>query len=134
MIWFDGKSSYATPSYYVQQLYSVYTGKYTLDINTGDELSEGLYTSASFDGEKQKLYVKLVNVTDNDMEINMDLGEAAKLMGKEALTKAEEIVLTGNKEDVNSISEPEKIKPVCSNIIIDEKYILKGNSFAVLIF
>ena len=134
MIWFDGKSSYATPSYYVQQLYSVYTGKYTLDINTPEELSESLYTSASFDDEENKLYIKLVNVTDNDMEINLDLRETAKLMGKEILHSATEIVLTGSKEDVNSISELDKIKPICSNIIIDEKYTLKGNSFTVLIF
>lgn len=134
MIWFDGKTSYETPSYYVQQFYSVYTGKYALDINVPKELSESLYATASFDDENERLYVKLVNVTDENMEIKLDLSEMTLSMGKDSLNNAMEIVLTGGKNDFNSIEEPDKIKPVKRNIMVDEKYILKGSSFTVLIF
>lgn len=134
MIWFDGKTSYETPSYYVQQMYSLYTGSMALYTELQEELSEKVYVTASFDGKNKNLYIKLVNVTDNDIEILLNTKEAFPLTGEKINDNAREIVLTGSgKEAVNSIDEPDNIKPVERKIILGEKYTLKGNSFTILI-
>lgn len=123
MIWFDGKSAYKTPSYYVQKIYSVYTGKYTVDMKVPEEL----YGTASFDDENKVLYVKLVNVTDEDKRAEIRLEEFGEI------EKAKEIVLTGkNKEQCNSLDEPQAVEPEENCIDLNKTYTIRKNSMSVL--
>lgn len=130
MIWFDGKTSYETPSYFVQQFYSLYTGKYTVDIQVDD----GIYGTASYDNENNKLYLKMVNVTEEDIDIDLKLENFTGKISDGGTVLAEEIVLTGeDSSQWNSIDEPNKIKPAKTNIAIADKYVLRKNSFTVLV-
>lgn len=123
MIWFDGKTSYRTPSYYVQKFYSVYTGEYTVEA----DIPDGLYGTVSYDNENDKLYIKLVNVSDENKEIKLNLE------GFKDKDQAVEIVLTGNdKEEWNSLEEPERIVPAERKINLKDTYNIKANSFVVI--
>ncbi|MFQ9933420.1 MAG: alpha-L-arabinofuranosidase C-terminal domain-containing protein [Lachnospiraceae bacterium] len=123
LIWFDGKMSYRTPSYYVQKMYSVYTGKYTVDM----EAPEGLYKTASYNNENDSIYIKLVNVTGESKKINF------RLEGFRDREEAVEIVLSGNsRDDFNSIEEPEKVAVKENKINLKEEYEVKPYSFVVI--
>ena len=98
LIWFDGKRAYATVNYYVQQLFSLFTGNVVL--NT--EAEGGLYASAT---ELEGLvYVKVVNPSDKEVEAefegDFDFG---------ALTRI--IRMAGDPAVYNTIDEPEKLVP-----------------------
>lgn len=123
LIWFDGRISYKTPSYYVQQMYSVYKGDYVVDM----EFPENIYGVSSITEDEKKLYIMLCNVMDEDVEIDLSLDSF------ETFDSIEEIKLTSeNRDDYNSLEEPEKIKLDKSIISGIEKYNLTKNSFVVL--
>ena len=124
LIWFDGKTSYATPSYYVQQFYSIYKGKYTVKM----EFPKEIYGVASYDDLEKTLFVKLVNVTDDSIKVELDLFDFEKIKS------VREVMLTGeNKEVYNSLEESEKIIPIENDIVLESSYELKASSFVVLI-
>ena len=62
MIWFDAETAYGTPSYYVQKMYSLHMGSYTLPVAA--ELPENVYASASYDEKTEETILKLVNASD----------------------------------------------------------------------
>lgn len=124
MIWFDGQTSYRTPSYFVQKFYSIYKGQYTVDI----QAPEGIYASASRDDEKQLLYIKLVNVSPEDKKIDIKC-DSISISGTDTV----EIVLGGEKPDeYNSLDEPENIVPFERTVNIENGYTIRKYSFAVL--
>ncbi len=61
MIWFDAETAYGTPSYYVQKMYSLNMGSYTLPVEA--ELPENVYASASYDAKAEEPILKLVNAS-----------------------------------------------------------------------
>ena len=105
MIWFDEKDVYVTPNYHVQQMYSAHRGDYLADWEQqGDET---LYTTVSWREADGSVIVKAVNASEEAVRTEISLPFAA---GKVEIT-----VLTGELEDVNSMAEPERVKPsVCT--------------------
>jgi alpha-L-arabinofuranosidase len=87
LVWFDGIASWATPNYYVQQLFSLNRPDRTVSVKTSGVL---LYASAGIKGGKR--IVKLVNAADSPREV------AINLYGKAKVT-----TLSGDKLDVNDI-------------------------------
>ena len=75
LIWFNGKSAYGTPSYYVQQAYSLYRGTRTLHADTGldaaAEAQEKVYCSVTASDDGSVLYVKLVNAGDTEKAVTL---------------------------------------------------------------
>jgi alpha-L-arabinofuranosidase len=64
LIWFDNLSSYGTPSYYVQKLFSVNKGTHTVPALINNQVVAGqdsLYVSAVTDSTSNELIIKIVN-------------------------------------------------------------------------
>lgn len=130
LIWFDGEKSYETPSYWVQQLFSKYRGVRTLTADLGmdveTELKEKIYASAVED-ESGKIILKLVNGSDEDKVLNM-IGE-----GITFAKDADVVIMTGEKDDQNTIEERYKVQPVKKHITMKNGTIeVPKNSFMVL--
>lgn len=102
LIWFDDKESYGTPSFYVQKLFSHYTGTHTLESSIADGEENGVFHSVSKDENTGHTYIKLINSSTESKEIAVDLTKAAKI------TK---IVMTAEPFAVNSIDNPDNVAP-----------------------
>ena len=128
MIWFDGKDSYGTPSFYVQKLFSNNMGDYTLPVNEiKDAVKDGIYYSLSYDLKSKERILKVVNSNEKDVDIEI-LGDV--LPGTIKCSS-----LAGrDKEDCNSIDNPSN---VCINEYQEEynnKITVKSLSFNVYRF
>lgn len=122
LIKFDAYSSYGTPSYYVQTMYSNNYGKHILNTTLEKYNSD----TASYDEKKghqtdlyyvsseddDYIYTKLVNHADYSKEITLNYPSVSEG------TKVELISLSGNAMDMNTITEQKKIAPVTSNTTI----------------
>ena len=116
LIWVDSLSAYATPNYYVQQLFSRNRGSVVLPLELGgvDPLPSGLqnlYASAVHDDATGEIIIKVVNPGEAAQNIQIDLDGV-----NDVAPTATEIVLAGNPEDVNSMLQPGKISPVQSQL------------------
>lgn len=76
MIWFDSQNIVLTPNYFNQMLFANNTGSKYID--TGIK-TKGIYSSASVDEETQSIYVKLINVNANAMEVSLSFDGFGKL-------------------------------------------------------
>ncbi len=122
LIWFDGKSAYATASYYVQQLYSLYTGDESLRVKA---TGEKLYASATErDGA---VYVKAVNASGGEVPLEIegdfDFG---------ALTRI--ITLSAAPDDYNTLENPFAVCPQDVAPEAERSLTLAPYSFNVLVF
>lgn len=123
LIWFDGKRSYATASYYVQKLYSLYSGNFALKTSVEEEGT--LYASAAErDG---MMFVKIANAGDEATEVNV---EGDFEFG--ALTRI--VCMSAEMSDCNTLEEPEKIVPREIAPAAPKSAQLPPHSFCVLIF
>lgn len=91
MIWFDAETAYGTPSYYVQLMYSRYTGSATLDTMGQHEVlyNEGLYYNPSIDENTGRIYVKIVNTNNEPVALSLNDESGS------CLTPSEIVVLSG---------------------------------------
>ncbi len=122
LIWFDGKSAYGTASYYVQKLYSLYTGDFALQAEAD---GKDVYVSAT---ERDGFtYVKVVNASDTETETEVegdyDFGSLTRI-----------ILLAGGLSDYNTLEEPEKIVPTDVAPVGARTLTLAPRSFCVLVF
>ncbi len=122
LIWFNGKTAYASANYYVQQLYSLYTGNFILKTETD---TEHTYVTAS---ERDGLtYVKIVNAGEEEIEAELegdyDFGAMTRIIRME-----------GEPKDFNSIDDPSKIIPVEVAPSAPRSLVLPPRSFSVLVF
>ncbi|HWY32588.1 MAG TPA: alpha-L-arabinofuranosidase C-terminal domain-containing protein [Candidatus Acidoferrum sp.] len=116
LIWVDSLQAYATPNYYVQQLFSRNRGSVVLPLELGgvDPLPSGiqnLYASASHDDATGEIIIKVVNPGEAALNTQIVLDGV-----HDVAPTATEIVLAGNPEDVNSMLQPGKISPVQSRL------------------
>lgn len=123
LIWFDGSRSYATASYHVQRLYSLYTGNYVL--RTAVEGEEKVYASAS---EREGLvYVKVVNAGDRALEAEVDgdydFGSLTRIICMEAPLSA-----------YNTMEDPHAVEPVEVAPSSERTLTIPPHSFQVLVF
>ncbi|RAV27485.1 alpha-L-arabinofuranosidase C-terminal domain-containing protein [Sinomicrobium soli] len=66
LIWFDNLRSYATPNYYVQQLFSLNKGTHVIPATLGGKALTGqdeLYATASLDRNTDDIILKIVNTS-----------------------------------------------------------------------
>ncbi len=122
LIWFDGKSAYGSANYYVQLLYSLYTGDVSYKVATD---AEKTYASAT---ERDGFtYVKVVNASEGTLEAEVD---ADYDFG--ALNRI--IRMEGELGDYNTIEEPKKIIPKDVAPTASRTVTLPPHSFSVLVF
>jgi len=124
MIWLDGEASYGTPSYYIQKMYSTQMGDYTLKATA--DTQEAYYT-VSYSRNENVVIIKLVNPSENDVSVTLD-------MDFDVSSKGIVYVMKGQLEDMNSIEEPCKVAPIEGEITVSRsmEYNLEPYSFHVL--
>ena len=118
LIWFDNLTSYGTPNYYVQKLFSTNSGTDVLKIHregnpvTGEN---GIYASAVWDEKTEEMILKIVSNNDSSIPVKFTINTQ-----KELSTAASMIVMQSNDlSAMNSISDPEHIVPIENKIEID---------------
>lgn len=106
MIWFDEKSAYGTPSYYVQKLYGENMGTVTVPMDGQEKAlrQAGIYANVSLDERTNELIIKAVNRNAAPEALELVLPEGWKVRGEVSLQ-----TLAGDEADYNSIEAPEKI-------------------------
>jgi alpha-N-arabinofuranosidase len=127
LIGYNAISSYGSPSYYAEVLFSNNIGNKVVPMageniptqtrapNKKDSVAgvmpkpiPALFYVATKDSQKGIVYLKIVNTTGQPQAITIDMKGIGKVSAQGTLT-----VLKGNKpDDTNSITEPEKIVPV----------------------
>ena len=122
MIWFDGKSAFGSASYYVQKLYSLYTGDVSYPVSTD---APDVYASATSRGDLT--FVKVVNAGDRaqtaDVGADFPFGEMIRIVRME-----------GALSDYNTMEEPRKIAPAEVAPAAPATAELPPHSFQVLVF
>jgi alpha-N-arabinofuranosidase len=113
LIWSENLTSYGTPNYYVQQLFSLNRGDVVLPVEvTGQPLASskqpGLYVTASRDQKSGEIILKVVNSAPEPRAVQVQIEGAKKVA-----SRGTETILTGKAlTDENSIAEPKKVAPV----------------------
>ena len=122
LIWFDNLNAYGTPNYYVQKLFANYKGTHLIPVVAGNLPLTGqdsCYASAVLDRTNREVIVKLVNTSDKSIQKNLELAGSGTYRDGAIQT-----VLKGEKlDDVNSFTEPAKIKPVDRPVRVNNKTI-----------
>ena len=131
LIGYDALTSYGSPSYYVQKMFSTYLGDEIVPVTaeniptqirplTRRDSIRGItpkpvptvFYDATKDEKTGAVYLKVVNASGKTQPVQIDLKGAGKI-AKEATL----IVLKGDKpEDTNTITDPEHIVPVTTTI------------------
>ncbi|MBW8891637.1 MAG: hypothetical protein JF617_05555, partial [Burkholderiales bacterium] len=131
LIGYNAQSSYGSPSYYAQKMFSNYLGNVSLPLHAQKVSMQDwqrpapkekpqelpplmqvptMFFSATKSEQRGEIYLKVVNAIGSAQTVQVDLAGAAKVAAE-----GKAIVLaSANKEDTNTIAEPTKVVPVTS--------------------
>ncbi|WP_121808887.1 alpha-L-arabinofuranosidase C-terminal domain-containing protein [Mucilaginibacter kameinonensis] len=117
LIWFDNLKSYATPNYYVQQLFSINKGTDVVPLTLNNEAVAGQndsYATASLDKNTNELVIKFVNTSTSAQNVSFKITGSKGYQKQATVTtlKAE------SKDAENSLTAPTAVSPVESTIDI----------------
>ena len=126
LIWFDNLRSMKSCSWYVQRLYTQYQGTNALKLTdmegvniTGAEGQNGLFASSVYDAEKNQVYIKIINVSDEAQPVKVNFEGLKK---KEVLKGVEAVSYHSDDLDAdNTLDEPTKIVPQTSPLNFEGK-------------
>ncbi len=110
LIWFNNLSSFGTPNYYVQKLFSVNKGTNVLSILKDNKTltgQNGLYASATFDKATGEIILKIVNASDKAITEPIIIQSARRLAPAGKMT----VLASKNPEEMNSIEKPQNVAP-----------------------
>ena len=111
LIGYDAMSSYGSPAYYAQVMFSNHRGSQIVDA-TLSGADKHVFYSVTRDPGKGTLYLKLVNATSAKQQLDINLAGA-----KHVAPSGEVITLKAvSPTDTNSITEPTKIVPVATHL------------------
>jgi alpha-L-arabinofuranosidase len=114
LIWFDNLNVVKTPNYHVQKFFSNHAGTHIIPIHeAGKPLigQDSIYASATLDRRAGTIHIKLVNAAPEARAIRLNLDN-----NNFERTGTMQTLRGENMMDFNSISQPELIKPVTSQI------------------
>ncbi len=124
LIWFDNLTSFGTPNYYVQQLFSVNKGTHALNMLRENEPltgQSGVFASATLDQHTGEVILKLVNYAGQVSEVPVVLKTARRLLPGAIMT----VLQHSDLDAMNSLQNPENIHP-------EERPLqLKGKKFSL---
>ncbi len=102
MIWFNAREVLLTPNYHVQAMFAATVGDQVVQssVETDNKLLYHVVTRT-----EDKLYVKIVNASENADEITLNLANIPD--GEAAYTR-----LTGEKQAVNTFQNKDRVAPV----------------------
>jgi alpha-N-arabinofuranosidase len=111
LIGYDALSSYGSPSYYAQVMFSNHIGDQIVDAKLEGTPLRFFY-SVTRDSKSGKVYLKMVNATDAPRSV------AIQLKGVSSVGKTGKVISlsAATTQSTNSILEPTKIIPVDSSI------------------
>jgi len=130
LIGYDALTSYGSPSYYAQVIFSNHVGDQIVNASV-DGAPLRFFYSATRSSKDGKLYLKLVNATDSPRSLTIQLKGVAKVEENGEVTTLSASTL----QSTNSILDPTKIVPVESTIdsvAAQFSYTLPPNSIQVL--
>lgn len=133
LIWFDNLRSFGTPSYYVQQLYSLNKGTDVVPVTLNNEAvtgQDGCYASAALDNVKHELIIKIVNTNQHPQKADF-VWQGVKAGENGSLT----VLQSDDPEQVNSLDEPKAIQPATIEFTVSGNHValvLKKYSFNVI--
>jgi len=131
LIGYDALTSFGSPSYHAQKLFSTHIGDSVVKITSGNiptqlqkltardsaagvqpKAIDALFFAATRDSRKGLVYIKLVNAQAISQPVNINLEGSAKVTrnGIEWVLKAD------SPEDTNTITQPDKIVPVQTTV------------------
>ena len=116
LIWFDGRKSWVTPNYYVQQMFS--TNRPDVELPVEVTGSKKVFACAGTCGGET--IVKIVNTDESPCTVKLNLKGSAKVT-----------TLAGGMEDINW-SEREMVRPVSSERTLDGPFGVPALSVTVL--
>jgi alpha-N-arabinofuranosidase len=133
LIWFDNLRSYATPNYYVQQLYSVNKGTDVVPVTLNNQTvtgQNGIFSSAVLDAKTHELVIKIINTAKTAQSASFVVKGTKGLKANGTVTTLQ----SNNLDAVNSLTgdsvSPKKQSiPIATNNI---KLNLKPYSFNVI--
>jgi len=134
LIWFNNLQSYASPNYYVQQMYSLNKGSQVVPIVLNNEIIAGqdsLYAAACTDQVTHDLIIKLVNVSGKEQIKNISVNGVKKLSATASVT----VLACNELNKANSFLYPVAIAPKDESLAIKNKNIaikLMPYSFQVI--
>ncbi|MGZ3754131.1 MAG: alpha-L-arabinofuranosidase C-terminal domain-containing protein [Mucilaginibacter sp.] len=149
LIGYNALTSYGSPSYYVQKIFSSYIGNKVVPVtginiptqtrpaNKRDSAANkmpqpipAMFYVATRDTKSGKLYLKVVNAGAKAQQVDIDLKGAEKI-SSEGIS----VVIKGDKpEDTNTINDPEKIIPVTSGVKgIGKKFTRTFDAYSVTV-
>jgi alpha-L-arabinofuranosidase len=131
LIGYNAQTSYGSPSYYVQKIFSQFLGNKIVPMmaeniptqnrpltrrdsveNIAPKPIPTIFYAATRDEKTGAVYLKVVNTTGKQQPVEINLKGVSK-----ASPDATLVVIKGDKpEDTNTITDPERIKPVTSKI------------------
>ena len=130
LIGYDAGSSYGSPSYYAQVMFSSYLGDETVSSSISGA-SPRFFYSVTRDEKKGKLYLKLVNGSSIPQDVNIQLGGAGQIASTGTLVSLH----AQTNEATNTILQPTRIVPVktqLKNVSADFHHTVPGYSIQVL--
>jgi alpha-N-arabinofuranosidase len=131
LIGYNTLSSYGSPSYYVQKMFSKYLGDRTVMVDgrdlptqikrpnardsargVGPKTIPAMFFSATKDSLKRMIYLKVVNAAADPQHVQVEL------QGNEKVAPRGKAVYVGSEKpgDTNTILEPRKIIPVSTEV------------------
>jgi alpha-N-arabinofuranosidase len=111
LIGYDAFSSYGSPSYYAQVMFSTHLGDQVLESKL-DTANPRLFDSVTYDSKTHHLILKLVNASSQPQSVKIDLTGAKRVHPRATLT-----TLSGKStQATNSITDPKRIVPVVTAI------------------
>ena len=126
LIWFDNLRSFRSCSWYVQKLYTRYSGTNVLKLTdmdgvniNGAEGQNGLFASSVFDADNDRIYIKIINVSDVACPVKINFEGLRK---KDSLKGVEAVSFHSDDPDAeNTLDEPFRIVPQISALDFEGK-------------
>jgi alpha-N-arabinofuranosidase len=113
LIGYNALSSYGSPSYWAQVLFSGHLGTEVV-ASTLANTSPRLYTSVTRDEKQRKLFIKVVNATSDTQALTINIEGTSKISSQAKL-----LTLSGKTPNAtNSITHPDAVIPVERTIAV----------------
>jgi alpha-N-arabinofuranosidase len=131
LIGYDALTSFGSPSYHAQKLFSTHIGDSVVRITSENvptqrqkltakdsaagvqpKTIDALFFVATRDSRKGQVYIKMVNAQANPQPVRIDLDGSTKV----ARNGVEWVLKADSPEDTNTITQPDKIVPIQSAI------------------
>jgi alpha-L-arabinofuranosidase len=131
LIGYDAQSSYGSPSYHMQKMFSNHLGNVSLPVHAekvsmqswqrpaSKETPQDLppitqvptmFFSATKSERRGEIYLKVINSIDSAQTVRVDLAGTARVASEGTAI----VLSSARKEDTNTIAEPTKVVPVTS--------------------